>query len=616
MTPAMNSKSTHYLTILALAVFAYIFFFERHTLDTRKRAERQTKLFPEFDAGKVSSVEIIRSNSVGVIRVERTNDQWQLTRPVVYPAQSTAIDNWLNLFNTLNRRTYISAEELQTQPGGLAAFGLEDSQATVTVLQGQKKLRLRLGARTPIGEKLYVQQVGSDGVFVTDAALLDHLPQSALDWRDPTFLKLAGLKFDRLTVHADGREFTVERDPAAKLWRLTTPRSARADNSLLQELLQQMQNVRVGQFVSDTPGSDLEPYGLQTPEASMALGRGANTLLTVEFGKSPTNNPAQVYARRSTYPMVVTIPRQWLDVLRSPYTDFLDKRLIEFAPGEVDRIEGRASETFVLEKQPRGTWRIVEPFSAPADPALVQGFMSRLNSLQILDTVKEVVTDVDPDLAKYGLSPPTRQYILKTAGPAPATNLPLARIDFGTTNQINRIYVRRSDENSVYTTRLDESLLLAQAAFELRDRRIWNFTTNQVAGVTISFDGKTFQLQRGASGKWGFAEGSQGIVNTFAIEEAMVRFGQLWSKAWIAQGDVNAARYGFTNPPHKLAIDLIKDAKTQTVTVEFGSQSTSGGPYALVELNSGRTVFECPFDIYNVYSEVVRSLTATVGAAR
>ena len=62
------------------------------------------------------------------------------------------------------------------------------------------------------------------------------------------------------------------------------------------------------------------------------------------------------------------------------------------------------------------------------------------------------VESTDPDLAKYCLSPPTRVYILKSA--ASGTN-PLAWIDFGT-NETDKIYVRRSDENSVYTTRLDE----------------------------------------------------------------------------------------------------------------------------------------------------------------
>ena len=105
------------------------------------------------------------------------------------------------------------------------------------------------------------------------------------------------------------------------------------------------------------------------------------------------------------------------------------------------------------------------------------------------------------------------------------------------------------------------------------------------------------------------------MVNVFALEEAMFRFGQLWSIAWIARGNVDPARYGFTNPPHKLSIDVNNGDKTTALTVEFGSQSLSGGPYALVDLDVGRTVFECPFKIYDAYSEVVRSLTATVGAA-
>ena len=51
----MNSKGTFYLTVLALGVFAYIFFFERHTFDTEQRAERKMKLFPDFDAAKESA---------------------------------------------------------------------------------------------------------------------------------------------------------------------------------------------------------------------------------------------------------------------------------------------------------------------------------------------------------------------------------------------------------------------------------------------------------------------------------------------------------------------------------------------------------------------------------
>jgi hypothetical protein len=611
----MNSKSTFWLTIVTLGLGAYIFLFERHTLNTEERAQQAAKLFPNFDAANVASVEILRSNNVKFIRVERANDLWRLVQPS-YPAQSTAIDNWLGLFGSLDRRAYLSAQELQAQPGGLAAFGLDSPQATVMIQQGTRKIHILLGAKTPVGEKLYLQQVGSDGVYVTDSALLDRLPKSATDWRDPTFLDFSTLKFDRFHVRAGQRDFQVERSPGGP-WRLSKPRLARADNALVQQLFQQLQTARVARFVSDTPESDLEQFGLQTPEVTLAFSQGTNSMLTIEFGKSPANQPAEVLARRSNYPTtIVTVPKLLLNLLRAPYTDFLDKHLVEFPVAAVERIEVRANEAFTLQKQIDGAWRIVEPYGAPADPALVRGFLDRLNALTIVEVAKEVVTD--SDLPNYGLAPPARQYTLKAAISSGGTNQLLAQIEFGT-NQPGKIYVRRIDENSVYETRLEENPSLPslpKAAFELRDRRIWNFSTNQVAGLTIEFKGKTYQFQRNSRGQLSLAPGSQGILNPFALEEALVRLGQLSSKAWVACGKIDPAQYGFSNPPHKLSIQLNAGEKPQTLSVEFGTQSLSGGPYALVDLDGRPTVFDFPFEIFHVYDEVVRSLTLTAGATR
>src|SRR5213075_1642382 len=231
----MNSNSTLWLVVVTLSLGAYIFLFERHTLNTEEQAQQAAKLFPDFDPAKVASVGILRSNNVKFIRAERANDQWRLVQPV-YPAQTTAIDNWLGLFGSL-RRTYLSAQDLLAQPGGLAAFGLDSPQATVMIQLGTRKIHVLLGAKTQVGEKLYLQQVGSDGVLVTDSALLDRLPLSATDWLDPTFLDFSALKFDLLNVRAGQRDLEVKR--SGSLWRLTGPRAARADNALLQRLFQQ-----------------------------------------------------------------------------------------------------------------------------------------------------------------------------------------------------------------------------------------------------------------------------------------------------------------------------------------------------------------------------------------
>lgn len=605
----MNLKSTLGWLLLALGLFAYIFLFERHS----RAPVAAGRLFPDLDPDKVTSVEILRSGTV--IRAERTNGQWRLAQPS-YPAQSTAIDNWLALLASLNLRTHITAQELLDQPGGLAAFGLEPALADISVQQGRRLFRLRLGSRTQVGDKLYLQQVGSDGAHVTEAVLLDRLPQTAADWRDPQFLDLTRLNFNRLQVRAGTREFELQRDGAAKLWRLTRPRSARADNGLLQQVLQQLQTVRIGRFVSDVPGGDLEPYGLQPPELTLVFARETNTetnaILTVELGKSPTNEPAVVFARRSNYPNIVTVPKQVLDLLRAPYTEFLDRRLIEFTPAAVHRIEVRAAETFALEKQTNGGWRVVEPTNFVADTELVSGFLNRLNSIEIVEVAKEVASNLD--LPDHGLAPPSRQYVLKAANGATTTNEIVAQIEFGN-NQTNKIVVRRADENSIYRTKLEESLLLPQAAFELRDRRIWNFTTNQVASATIAVKGRIWKVLRTGSGQWSFAPGSQGFLSPAMIEEAMFRLGQQFqSQKWVARGDGDLSRFGFAEAANKLTLELSNGAEPRTLTVEFGGPSLSGGPFALVHLEPGPIVFECPFKVFNVYDEVVRYLTPAASA--
>lgn len=609
----MNSKSTFLLVAAALGLAAYVYFFERHTPSPEQEAARGQKLFPLFDPAKVASIEIVRSNSF--IRVERSGEKWRLTEPAAYPAQITAIENWLNAFAALSQRAWISAQDLEAQPGGLAAFGLEEPRVTVAVRHDGQRIQLRLGDKTSVGEKLYLQRVGSDGVFVTESLLLDRLPESVSDWRDRNFLDLAESSFDRVHVRAGSSEFKVQRNPTNRLWSLTWPRTARADNARIGQLLQQLQSARVDQFVTlaDMPGVDLESYGLHSPEAVVSFSLGTNPVLLVEFGKGVTNQPALVHARRSTYPGIVAVPKRIADLFRASYTEFLDHRLIEFTPAAVDRLEARGAEPFALQKETNGVWGIVEPAALPADPALVQGLFSRLNSLQIIDFVKEVASD--EDLPTYGLAPPARQFILKSAAAPGGTNAMLAQIDFGT-NQDKRVFVRRSDENSVYAVSLDDILSLPQAAFELRDRRIWNFTTNDVVGVAITLKGRTYNLLRAGNGKWRIGDDSQGMVNTFALEEAVFRFGRLWARAWVAQGETHLTRYGFPEAAHKLAIELRNGDKTEPLTLEFGATSASGGPYAAVPLEGGLTVFELPFEIFNAYEEVVRSLSMTAGALK
>jgi hypothetical protein len=327
-----------------------------------------------------------------------------------------------------------------------------------------------------------------------------------------------------------------------------------------------------------------------------------------QFGQSPTNQPELVYARRSDYPNVVTVSRQVLGTFGVPYRDFLDFRLVDAPLDEVTRIEVQAAEDFTLERQTNAVWSVTQPRVFGADPVLVREFLSRLAGLTALEVAKEVVTDLD--LPNYGLAEPSRTYSLRV--PGAVTNEPpvlRAELLFGSSRE-GQTFVRRTDENPIYTVKTDEVQLLPEAAFQFRDRRLWNFETNQVLSLTIHYRDRSVQLLRSELDQWSFAPGSQGIVNTFALEEAVFRLGKLWARAWVDQGADRLALYGIPQLDHWVEVELAEPAAPARLRVAFGAVSPSGGPFAAldVEVEGQPVVFEFPLEIYHVYQDVIESL--------
>ena len=107
------------------------------------------------------------------------------------------------------------------------------------------------------------------------------------------------------------------------------------------------------------------------------------------------------------------------------------------------------------------------------------------------------------------------QYILRasqTNEAGIATNVVLAQVDFGITNSgsTNLIYARRGNDGFVFSVNPTNTSGLKCLSWQLRNRRVWNFTEEDVAGVTIRQQGKTWQILRAGQKSWKPAPGSQG----------------------------------------------------------------------------------------------------------
>jgi hypothetical protein len=581
---SMNPRNTLRWLCVAAVLFAFLFFYQRHK---QKRAGGPTAVFPGLQTAAVTRVRVKPLGQPEIL-AQRTEAGWLLVQPLRYAAQGTSIENLLLQLERLTPVAYITPRELKRRPKANEEYGFVAPQAIIGFEQPDYSGQLLVGTKTAPGDQIFLRSITGDGVYVVDADLLKSIPHSANDWRDTTLISLKGLVFDRISVTNGAKIFELRRDATNGLWRMVAPNPARADNARIRESLQKLHSARILQFVPETPKPELEALGLKPAEIEVALGQGTNLLALLQFGKTLTNDPAQIFGRRLDQNVIVTLPKELLEPWRAPPNDFRDAHLLAITT-PIETIEVRAQDNFSLLRQTNNSWRIL-PENAPADPALVMELLSGLSGMDIVQFVKDVVTE--PDLPGYGLASPRRKYILRAApsATAAATNPPLAELHFGT-NQEDRVYVRRTDESSVYAVKRSDVEKLPAWSWQLRDRQIWDVSENDVASITIRQQGKVRQILRKAQYEWSLAPGSQGSIEPLRTEETVRGLCHLAASAWVARGQTNRASYGFAEGGHQVTLEMKNGDKR---TVEFGRESPSTFPYAAVTLEGDCWIFDFP----------------------
>ena len=586
----MKWKNTWLLVGAAALLFAFIFLFERR-LKPSGYVEPVAPLFTTFKPAAATGLTLRRGTEF-TVTLERTNDAWRYRRPFPYAAADFAVQSFLETLEQVVPATRITPREMLARKQSAANFGFDAPPIALSLERAGERVDLKFGARTPSGDQVYVQ-VGSDpSVFVVGSELLDKVPRTPNDWRHPALFDLGADTPDRVEVGQSGTRYELRLDATNKLWKLTRP-AHRADQNQVHELLRRLQLGRVVEFVTDEVRADDEAFGLAKPEYDVTLAAGA-VAQRIQFGKSPTNNPGLVYARLLTHSNVVLVAKSAVEPLALPYTELRERQIFPFAPELVDIVEVRGDESFVL-RRADGGWKAGE---LNADPVFVAEWLRLLSQLEANEFVQDVVTD----FTKYGLEPGQRQYTLRTTvtNGLSVTNVLVTRLAFGTNATENKAFARRFDEDSVYGIRAFDFSHLPVAAWQFREHRLWNFTTNQVSRITVRQGGTVREALRQTDGKWLGVRGWSREINPFAMEEITRALGGLTATMWVGKGEGVRERFGFGANPVQFSVELRAEPPqaAQTLTLEFGGSSPLRLPYALILVDGQPMVFEFPWVLY------------------
>lgn len=444
----MRTKVTLVLVFLNVALFFFIFKFERNWRTERASLEaRRRVLGPE--AADIRSISV--RNPAGVLyTLNRTGETWQLAQPLDWPANPNAVSRIINELQFLEHETSFAVADLKTNGQSLADYGIDLEKPKVTVAFGNKPgattTQLILGDTTKIGNRLYLLSPDGKRIHVVRRALADSLALPIDQLRADSLITIPVFEARTLRIQSTTR-VALHREPASPRWTFDTPIVARASKDDTERALNELGALRAKTFVTDTPPASLpsaaptyritiegnnrrETLLLGTPVPPSAPTTSASSAPATKTVAATTDYYAQIEGRAALFTVALpTGPQSLKDTLDQAQERLREKRVLDFDPAAVTAITLRAPNTpgqptLTLQRleapansAEAAPWQIIRrdagdtaPQTLPADRAAVQRLLEQLNLLAAQNFTSDAPTAAD--LENWGFARPEREVTL------------------------------------------------------------------------------------------------------------------------------------------------------------------------------------------------------------
>jgi Domain of unknown function (DUF4340) len=365
----MSPKKLLALSAVVVALFLFIFFFERKMPTTEERS-RKGELYWDIPQDRVERIEVTRGGEV--LEFQRAGAAaWKMTRPERYPADTFAVGSLVTDLAEMKRAGGEDAEEARA-----ADYGLEKPAVTATIVWSDpsdaktlKSRTVEFGAAIPGTEVVAARVAGTQKVLFVPAGVLISLKKGADDFESREVFGALAADVSRLEIlRGRGKLAFVRKDWA---WWLAEPISDLADGTEVDRLVGSLSGLRARDFVHGN--QDLAAIGLNPPLFRVTLTVAKAPPTVVDFGATRSDGNS-VYARREG--QVLTVDRDIVDDLSKETEAFRSRTVLGFARAEVGGIEAAfARGSYVLSQKDGGWTAGGKPILAPAADDLLTALL-------------------------------------------------------------------------------------------------------------------------------------------------------------------------------------------------------------------------------------------------
>jgi hypothetical protein len=579
----MKPRTTLTLVAVGGCFFAYIWFVEKNQKTTRELEDSSAKVV-ELEQDKITSV--LLKNGDSQIELVKNENTWRIQAPLQDRADTPTINSLLALVSGLRHDSKITLDKGQEKEK-LAELGVDSStvQARFKSDKG-KEITLLIGKDSAVEGKVYVRVEGTPAVYVIRNELRNQVSKKPDDFRDKKLSDTAPSLVQKFHVKsADGE---LEMEKKNNHWNILKPLSARAVDTKVNDLLANVLNAQVSQFLPETPTAE---QGLGEPRATITFNlEGQKDPIILQVGAAPAGdeNKEKSHAKLSTRAAVTVLANSALDpLLKARLADLRDRKLLRVESDVVDRltIEAKAGAPFVLARKGEGWVRK----DGDKDIVINESMASRLLTELIAAEATNLVADsASPEeMEKYGLAKPEvkvtlSSYASENTAETKAGEKPLATLAFGTVEGDNG-YAKLEQEPFILAAPKTLIAGIPTHAIQLQPLALAEVKPDDVTKVQITTGETTVTVEK-KENDWKLASG-EGTVNQSAVQGVVAVMATLRAQKWI--GPTDAPAQGLEKPEMTVSIDVKQGDKTSTLKLQIGASTDENTLYATLSGKEG-----------------------------
>jgi hypothetical protein len=222
-----------------------------------------------FKPDEVREVVLDSSNGPS-LALNKKGDQWTITKPKTYAADSNAVQQLLETVSNARITDFVD-----DKPSDLSKYGLASPSFKLTLYGGKSNSEesLLFGFKQPEPDKggLYARRgEGSDQPVITvDSYVLNSINKNFDELRDKTVLGLDRTKVDHMMIASPNFDETLARAGRSK-WNISSnDKTAAAEPLVAQSLIDQLHDLKATTIVED-PMIHPERYGMVKPTVTLS----------------------------------------------------------------------------------------------------------------------------------------------------------------------------------------------------------------------------------------------------------------------------------------------------------------------------------------------------------